>query len=450
MNSHANIYGRRSFLRAGATTLAALSIVPGSVLGLEGAASPNSRLNIAGIGIGGQGGADLDGVRSENIVALCDVDAKYAAKRFSQHPQAKRYVDYRKMLDEMDREIDAVVIGTPDHTHAVIAMRAIGMGKHVYCEKPLAHSVHEVRALMGAARQHKVTTQLGNQGHSFESIRVFREWVEDGAIGAVREVHATCGSVYGKPDQVARVLETHPIPETLDWDLWLGPALYQRYNPMYVPGRWRGWSAFGTGVIGDWTCHVVDPVFWTLDLGAPTRVEALEVGDYDPRKHGPTFPSGCIIRYHFAAKGARPAVVLNWYDGTQKPPRPEELEPDEKLPGIGAVVVGDRGKIIYGSHGAGGLRIIPDRLMEGRKTQVQRLPKSPGHQREWIEACKTRKPAGSSFDYGGPLTELALLGIIAMRFRGQPLEWDSAGMQFRNCSEANAFLKPPFREGWRL
>lgn len=441
---------RRRFLRNTTAALATVSIVPGSVLGLRGATPPNSKLNLACIGVGGQGAWNLGNVSGENIVALCDVDAKHAAASFNKFPQAKQYRDFRRMLDEMDKEIDAVVVATPDHTHSVAAMRAIKLGKHVYCEKPLAHSIHEVRALMAAARQHKVATQLGNQGHSSDSIRAFVEWIQDGAIGTVREVHAMCGSVYGHPRDVDKVKESIPVPETLEWDLWLGPALQRGYNPMYLPGRWRGWSAFGTGVGGDWTCHVVDPVFWALDLGAPTHVEAVETEDFDPVKHGETFPTGSVLRYDFPAKGNRPAVKLTWYDGAQKPPRPEELEKDKTLPGIGAVVVGDKGKIIYGSHGAGGLRIIPADKMEGREKQPKRLPKSPGHHKEWIEACKGGKPAGSNFNYGGPLTELALLGIIATRFKGRRLEWDSANMKFRNCPEAAPYLKPAFREGWSL
>jgi predicted dehydrogenase len=430
--------------------MAMVSVVPSQVLGLQGAISPNSKLNIAGIGFGGQGGADVDACRSENIVALCDVDEAYAAKNFKKYPAAKPFRDFRRMLDKLDKEIDAVVIGTPDHTHAVIAMWAIKMGKHVYCEKPLAHSIFEVRSLMAAARQHKVTTQLGNQGHSFDSIRAFREWIEDDAIGAVREVHAMCGSVYGRPNRVDETLNAYPVPETLDWDLWLGPASYHRYNPMYVPGRWRGWSAFGTGVIGDWTCHVVDPVFWALDLDAPTHVEAVETIDYDPAKHAATFPTGSMIRYDFPAKGTRPAVKLTWYDGPLKPERPEELPAGKNLPGTGALVVGDKGKIIYGSHGAGGLQIIPASKMEGFSQQPKRYPKSPGHQAEWIQACKEGKAAGSDFSYGGRLTELALLGIIAMRFKGQRLVWNSAQMRFMNCPAANALLRPVFRQGWRL
>jgi predicted dehydrogenase len=449
MNKRMIKTSRRGFLKNTAAAMATVSIVPGYILGLGGATPPNSKLNIAGIGIGGQGGADIEACSSENIVALCDVDSKYAAKRFAQFPNAKQHRDFRKMLEAMDKEIDAVVIGTPDHTHAAIAMWAMKRGKHVYCEKPLAHSIHEVRALVDASKKFKVASQLGNQGHSYDSIRALREWIEDGAIGAVREVHAMCKSVYGRPNRIEDVKKAFPIPETLDWDLWLGPAKERNYNPMYIPGSWRGWSAFGTGVIGDWTCHVVDPVFWSLDLGAPTHIEAVETEGYDPAKHFETFPTGSIINYYFGAKGNRPAVKLTWYDGSQRPPKPEELG-NGKLPDIGALVVGDKGKIVYGSHGAGGLQIIPKDRMEGYSQQPKRLPKSPGHQREWINACKIGGQSNSPFSYGGPLTELALLGIIAMQFKGRKLDWDGPNMNFTNCPEANAYLKPSFRQGWIL
>ena len=348
------------------------------------------------------------------------------------------------------KKLNAVLVATPDHWHAALALRAIKMGKHVYCEKPLAHSIYEVRALMHAARESKVTTQLGNQGHSFDTIREFREWVEDGAVGAVREVHAFCRSVYSRVDLLEEVKRGQPVPETLDWDLWVGPAQFRPYHSTYHPGKWRSWTNFGTGVIGDWTCHVVDPVFWTLDLGAPATIEALEPRNYDPAKQGETFPAGNVIRYGFPAKGNRAAVTLTWYDGPQKPPRPPELEADEKLPDIGALVVGDRAKIMYGSHGATAPQILPDPGTEKFKRKVQRHPLSPGHQKEWIAACKAGQPAGSDFSYGGPLTEVALLGVIAMRFRGRKLEWDGPGMRFTNCHEANAFLKPSFRDGWGL
>ena len=450
MKRHDSQITRRSFLAKTTGSVAALSVVPGSVLGLRGAESPNNKLNIAAIGLCNQGGSDLQGMTSESIVALCDVDTRYTAKRAAQFPKARQYGDFRKMFDDLDKEINAVLIATPDHWHAALALRAIKMGKHVYCEKPLAHSIYEVRALMQAARESKVTTQLGNQGHSYDSIREFREWVEDGAVGAVREVHAFCRSVYSRVDLLEEVKHGQPVPETLDWDLWVGPAQFRPYHPTYHPGKWRCWTNFGTGVIGDWTCHVVDPVFWTLDLGAPATIEALEPGNYDPAKQGETFPAGNVIHYGFPAKGNRAAVTLTWYDGAQKPPRPPELEADEKLPDIGALVVGDRAKIVYGSHGATAPQILPEPGNGKFKRKVQRYPRSPGHQKEWIAACKAGRPAGSDFSYGGPLTEVALLGVIAMRFRGQKLEWDGPGMRFTNCPAANACLKPSFREGWGL
>lgn len=441
---------RRSFLARGGAGLATVSFLPASVLGLRGADSPNSKLNIAAIGLNNQGNSDLQGMKSENIVALCDVDTQGTDKVGKQFQKAKHYRDYRKMLDEMDKEVDAVLIATPDHWHAVMALHAMKMGKHVYCEKPLAHSVREIRALSKAARERKVTTQLGNQGHSFDTTRVFREWVEDGAIGTVREVHAMCRSVYSRVDLLDEVKQGRPVPETLDWDMWIGPAQFRPYHPTYHPGKWRCWTRFGTGVIGDWVCHVVDPVYWALDLDAPTTIQAMEPADYDVAKQGETFPKDNVIKFGFPAKGNRPAVTLTWYDGAQKPPRPEEFGPEDKLPDIGAVVVGDKGKIRYGSHGASALEIFPEPDPQKFPRQVRRYPRSPGHQKEWIDACKAGKPAGSDFMYGGKLTEIALLGVIAMRFRGKELHWDTAAGRFTNTPEANAYLEPMFREGWSI
>jgi predicted dehydrogenase len=441
---------RRSFLAKATTSVATLSVLPGHVLGLRGAESPNNKLNIAAIGLCNQGRSNLQSMKSENIVALCDVDTQYTARQSGQFPKAKQFQDFRRMFDAMEKEIDAVMIATPDHSHAMLAMHAMKLGKHVFCEKPLAHSVGEVRALMKTARKMKVTTQLGNQGHSHDSIRVFREWIEAGAIGSVREVHAMCSSVYSRINLLEEVRRGQPVPDTLDWDLWLGPAQFRPFHRAYHPGTWRSWTQFGTGVIGDWTCHIVDPVFWALDLGAPTTIEAVEPGDYDPVNHGETFPAGNVIRYGFPAKGDRGAVALTWYDGPQQPPRPPELADDEKLPGHGALVVGEKAKITYGSHGAAALQIIPDENAEALSRQPQRYPRSPGHYKEWIQACKAGKAAGSDFSYGGPLTEIALLGLIAMRFKGQRLNWDSPGMRFTNCPEANALLNPDARKGWEL
>jgi len=437
---------RREFLHGAASTVAAFTIVPRHVLG-AGVTPPSDKLNIACIGIGGQGGGNLDAVSGENIVALCDVDIRRAGEAFGKFPKAKQYRDFRKMLDEMDNQIDAVVVSTPDHTHAVAAIAAIKRGKHVYCEKPLAHSIYEIRELMKAAREHKVVTQLGNQGHSFDDIRRFCEWIWDGAIGNVYEVHAACDANHSKIGQLSRLSEKHEVPPELDWDLWLGPAKYRPYHPMYLPGSWRGWMPFGSGTIGDWVCHVVDPVFWALDLGAPTTIQA-EADGYDPKKHADTFPSGTIIKYEFPARGKQGPVKLIWFDGEKKLPRPEELEPERKVSNTGAIVIGDKGKIMYGSHGGGGVRLIPEEKMKAYKQPAQILSRVKEHHHDWLQAIKNRTRAGSNFDYGGPLTEIAQLGIIATKMLGRKLEWDNENMRFTNCDEANQFLNPPYREGW--
>ena len=448
MGSNGAKTSRRQFVKSATGALAAFTIVPRHVLG-QGQTPPSEKLNVACIGIAGRGGASLHGVRNENIVALCDVDTRRAGDVFAKHPRAKAYTDYRRLLDEMDKQIDAVTVATPDHTHAVIAMNAIKRGKHVYCEKPLAHSIHEVRALRQAAREHKVVTQLGNQGHSFDTIRTFCEWIWDGAIGNVTEVHAACGSVYSAIAELQRLEETHEVPKELNWDLWLGPAQYRPYHPLYLPGTWRRWTAFGCGVIGDWVCHVVDPVFWALDLGAPTTIQA-EAKGYDPKIHGETFPRGTKVTYEFPAKGERGPVKLIWFDGEEKIPRPDDLEEGRNVPGTGAVVIGDKGKISYGSHGAGGVRIFPETKMKAYKQPPQTLPRVPGHFEDWLRAVKTGGVAGSNFDYGGPLTEIALLGMIGVRHLGRKLAWDAANTRFTNCDEANQWLNPPYRQGWAL
>jgi len=330
---------RRQFLHGATGALAAFTIVPRHVLAGAATAAPGEKLNIACIGVGGRGGANLNGVSGENIVALCDVDEQQAGKAFEKYPGVKRYRDFRKMLDEMDNKIDAVTVSTPDHTHAVACMDAIRRGKHVYCEKPLAHSIYEIRELVKAARKHKVVTQLGNQGHSSNSIRMFCEWIWDGAIGEVHEVHAGCGADHCKIDQLSNRSEKHDIPSELDWDLWLGPAKHRPYNPMYLPGRWRGWMPFGSGTIGDWVCHVVDPVFWALDLVAPKTIQA-EAEGYDPKEHADTFPHGSVTTFEFPAKGKRGPVKLLWYSGKKEIPRPPELEEGRKLSRTGAIVIG--------------------------------------------------------------------------------------------------------------
>ena len=441
---------RRQFLSTSGTALAAFTIVPRHVVAASGQTPPSEKLNIAGIGVGVMGAGDLDAVSGgNNIVALCDVDLAHSAGTFRKFPAAKQYRDFRKLLEEMANSIDAVVVATPDHCHAVAAMAAIQRGKHVYCEKPLAHSIHEVRQLMQAARQHRVVTQLGNQGHSFESIRFFCEWVRDGAIGNVHTIHAGCNAVNSGLDQLPRLKEQHPVPPTLEWDLWLGPAQSRPYHPAYLPGSWRGWVPFGNGTVGDWTCHVVDPVFWALDLGAPATIQA-KVKDYDFKTQGDAYPKGEIITYQFPAKGQRGPVVMHWYSGTERIPRPPELEPDEKAIDTGAVVIGDKGTIVYGSHGAGQVRLIPQAKMDAYHKPPKTIPRAKEHHQDWLQAIRSGARAGSDFAYGGPLTELALLGIIAIKMGGQKLEWDGQAGRFRNSPEANQFLNPPYRAGWNL
>jgi predicted dehydrogenase len=319
----------------------------------------------------------------------------------------------------------------------------------VYCEKPLAHSVHEVRELMKAAEQYKVVTQLGNQGHSFESIRLFCEWIWDGAIGDVHTIHAACSAVNSGIDQLPKLKEEHAVPEGVDWDLWLGPAQHRPYNPVYLPGRWRGWTPFGGGTVGDWTCHVVDPVFWALDLGSPTSIRA-EVKNYNPKTQGDAYPKGDVITYEFPAKGKRGAITMHWYSGTERIPRPAELDPDDKVVETGAVVLGNKGAIMYGSHGAGGVRLIPDAAMSGYQKPPKTIPRVRGHHQDWLNAIRTGTKAGSDFSYGGPLTEVAMLGVIAIAMAGTKLEWDAKAMRFPNCPEANPLVNPPYRKGWSL
>ncbi len=448
---------RRHFLQRTAAGVALFNILPGRLLTGAEILSPNAKLNVAGIGIGSRGGADVGEVAGlgHNFVALCDVDEKYAGKEFAKYPGAKQFKDYRVMLDKMGKEIDAVIIGTPDHTHAVIAMEAMRRGKHVYCEKPLAHTVHEVRELMAAANKYKVVTQLGNQGHSSGSIRRLCEWVWAGAVGQVHTIHAGCDAfknVYSQISNLAKVDERHEVPKTLDYDLWLGPVEFRPYSPLWVPWNWRGWMPFGGGVIGDWICHVVDPAYWALDLDAPTTVQA-EVTNYDPSKHGLTYPPGSRITFEFPARNGRGPVKLVWHDGSTMIPKPKDFPADEKVPGTGAILFGDKGMIVHGSHGGSNCRLLPDSLMDqhsGKSAPPEKIARVKGHAWDWIEAIRTGRQAGSNFNYGGPLTQVALLGLIAIRFPGQTLRWDDKAMRFTNHEAANAFLRSAYRPGWSL
>ena len=430
-------------------------ILPRHVLGGKKYRSPNDKLNIAGIGVGGQGGGDISRMQSENIVALCDVDWARAARTFKKFPGAPRYRDFRIML-EKHKDIDAVVIGTPDHVHAVVAIAAIQLGKHVFCEKPLTHTLFETRTLTEAAQKAGVATQMGNQGHAMESIRVLREWILDGAIGKITEVHAwTPHPVW--PQGIGRPLETPPVPESLSWDLWLGPAPLRPYHPCYHPQKWRGWWDFGTGGLGDMGCHIFDHIVWSLKLGAPVSVEASystfvpDKMTWDKPKNTETYPRASMVTYKFPARERFPALTLKWYDGGLMPPRPEEFPDDLKMGDTygGAMYVGDKGVIVCGSHGANGLRIWPEKRMKEYQRPRKTLPRSIGHYKEWISACKGGEPAASNFDYAGPMTETVLLGNVAIR-TGTRLYWDSENMQFPNHPEADQYVHRQYRKGWSL
>jgi predicted dehydrogenase len=445
---------RRTFLKTMAATAFGFQVVPSFVSGGNGQTPPSRKLNLAAIGAGGQAAADLNGMADENIVALCDVDDRRAGAMFQKFPNAKRFKDFRRMLDAVSDKIDAVLVGTPDHTHAVAAMAAMRRGKHVYCEKPLAHCVSELRALRKMAASRKLVTQVGNQGHSNESIRMFCEWIWDGAIGNVTEVHAGCGALQDvycqikKLEQVCK--ERPPAPTELDWNLWQGPAPARPYHPAYLPFGWRGWMTYGTGALGDWVCHVVDPVFWALDLDMPTSIQA-ETDGYDPEKHSDLYPAGTKITFEFPAKGKRGPVKLVWFDGQRTIPRPDDLEADRKVVETGAVVIGERGRIMYGSHGAGGCRLIPETKMKAYQRPEPKIPRlRVSHQKDWLDAIREGRQAGSSFEYGGRLTEIGLLGAIAIRFTGQKLLYNERTMRFTNCREANAHLFSSYRWGWHL
>jgi len=444
-----NRLSRRSFIRRAGAIAAAGMAAPAFLRAAE-SAPPSRKLSIAFIGVGGRGDANLDGLAPGNdVVALCDVDFRQGKGAFEKFSGAKRYQDFRRMFDEMEKSIDAVAVSTPDHTHAVAALAAIRRGKHTYCEKPLAHSVGQCRTLAAAAKEKGVVTQLGNQGHSSEDIRKLVEWVRDGAIGKVHTIHAACDAVHCRIADLPRRAEKHEVPKELDWELWLGPAARRDYHPMYLPGAWRAWKPFGNGTIGDWVCHVVDPSFWALELGAPRTIRAVKLLDYDPVQHADTFARGEVFEMEFPARGDRGPVKLFWYSGVERIPRPEGLEADKQPPGTGAVLIGDKGVIAHGSHGAGGVHLVPDSRMKEYRQPSPTLPRVRGHHEDFLDAIREGKKAGSDFAaYGAPLTEIAMLGIIAASFPGRKLTWDTEAMRFTDCDEANALVAPKGRAGW--
>ena len=434
-----------------AAAVAAFTIVPAHVLGGPGKKAPSEKLNVAGIGVGGRGAADINACEGENVVALCDVDSRQAGGTFKKFPNAKVYKDFREMLDKEGKRIDAVTIGTPDHIHAPAAIRAMKMGKHVYCEKPMAHTIREAREMARVARKMGVVTQMGNQGHAGEGLRLYYEFIKDGAIGAVKEVHVwtdRAGVPGGRawwPQGVDRPKDTPPVPETLDWNLWLGPAPVRPYHPDYVPFKWRGWFDYGCGALGDMAVHNADPAFFALELGAPIAAEA----ESSP-VNNETFPEWSIITYYFPAKGGRPAVTMKWYDGGKLPPRPEELEEGRNLGDNGILFVGDKGKLLGPSH-AGAPRLIPESRMKEYGRPPKMLERSIGHHEEWIQACKDGKPqnAKSGFWYAGPFTEALLVGNLAVR-TAKRIEWNSKKMKVTNVPDANQYVSKMYRAGWEI
>lgn len=402
------------------------------------AAAPNERLNIAGIGVGGRGFDNVLGCQSENIVALCDVDEKRAGPAFERFPAAKRFRDFRRLFDEMAGQIDAVVVSTPDHTHAPAAAIAMALGKHCYCEKPLTHSVYESRYLTELAARKKVATQLGTQIHAGDNYRRVVELVKSGAIGPVSEVHVWFSGGIGGQD---RPKETPPVPPGLDWDLWLGPAPERPYHPVYVPGGWRAWWDFGNGTLGDFGCHYMDLAFWALDLSHPVRVAASS-----PLKpHPETTPPVLTVVYEFPARGDLPPVKLTWYHGGGNRPTVPELKDPNRWPNA-VLFVGTKGKLIadYGNH-----QLLPEEAFKDFRRPEPFIPPSVGHHREWIEACKTGQKTTCDFSYSGPLTEAVLLGNVSFRAQSE-LEWDWKALKATNCPAADEFIRRPYRKGWTL
>jgi len=434
---------RRDFLRNAAFSGAGLIILSDSRL-VRGTRA-NEKLNVAGIGIGGRGAADVNGVgASENIVALCDVDEKHAAQTFERYPQAKRYKDFRRMLDEMQNKIDAVVVGTPDHTHAVAGVMAMKLGKHCYCEKPLTHSVYEARVMANVAREKKLVTQMGTQIHAGGNYRRVVELVQTGAIGKVSEVHVWLGADFNGPatptnmSQKDAPTERPPVPGTLDWDLWLGPASYRPYSPEYAPGKWRYWWNFANGVLGDFFCHYCDLAFWSLKLRHPVSVEA--VGPV----HAESAARWTIARQEYPARGDLPPVTLNWYNGGGYP---EFVKADKTLQWPNAVLfMGSDGMLIadYGKH-----QLLPEEKFADFQRPDPFIPDSIGHHLEWAEACKTGGPTTCNFDYSGALTEAALLCNVALR-TGEKLTWDAKNLKAVGCPEADKFIRRQYRKGWKL
>ena len=446
---------RREFVKksiGAGLAAAAFHYIPSRVLGDADNAPANEKLNIAGISIGGMGSHNIGQMETENIVALCDIDGAYADHVYQRHPNAKIYSDYRVMLEKQDN-IDAVMIGTPDHTHACIALAAMELGKHVYCQKPLTHDIREARTLTEAAKRTGVVTQMGNQFNSSDGIRQVCEWIWDGAIGEVREVDAWCSLKYTPFGHAGwstllgeRPTQGQPVPRTVDWDTWLGPAPVRPYHETYHPARWRAWWDFGCGMMGDRGVHTLDSAFWALKLGAPKTVELLsrEGGNDD------VHPDVAVVKFSFPAREGMPPVVVNWYSGTE-PPRPEGLEEGARMGDAegGMILKGEKGMIMHGVY-AGEVWIAPESRAQEYEKPEPTIPRvGMSHEQRWVQCCKTGEKASSDFSYSGPLTEVCLLGNVAIRLGGV-IKWNAKKMKAVGRPEADEWISRPRRAGWEL
>jgi predicted dehydrogenase len=423
---------RRDFLKSTAAIGAGL-YASGFALA-DDSDSPNEKLNVAVIGPGGRGYGNLTDVArtGQNIVALCDVDERRAAQAVSEFPDANFYRDFRKMLD--DESLDAVVVATPDHTHAYCSVTAMRQGLHCYCEKPLTRTVREARLVSQTAKEYHVATQMGTQIHAGGNYRRVVEIIQSGAIGPVREVHVWVGKGWGGtrwPDR------GEPVPHEVDWDLWLGPAAYRPYHSAYMPAEWRRWWDFGGGTLGDMGCHYIDLPFWALDLRYPLTCQAS-----GPPPHPETTPSGVRVTWDFPARGEQPPVTLTWTDGNMS----QNVHDGHELAGSGVYFVGDEGTMFanYGSY-----QLFPEDKYADYKPPEPSIPDSIGHHAEWIRACKTGEPTTCNFDYSGALSEAVLLGNVAYRI-GRKIEWDPIALKATNAPEAANVIWQPSRRGWEL
>ena len=421
---------RRTFVRNASAATLGTFFVPRFTRGAE---SANNKLNIGIIGVANQGRYNLDNVASENIVAICDVDEVYLAKTSERFPHAKQYTDFRKLVDQGG--IDAIVVATPDHTHAVATMAVLKSGRHVYCEKPLTHTVSECRAIRQAAARSGKATQMGTQIHAGDNYRRVVELIQRNAIGNVKEVHVWVASSYGGR---TRPNDTPPVPETLNYDLWLGPVEARPYSPAYLPFQWRNWWAFGGGSLADFGCHYIDLPHWALGLKAPTSVEA-EGPEVDPECP----PQWLIVRYVYPNPRGGDPIELTWYHGGKHPEMPAELYEKWKS---GVLFVGDKGELLA-DYGRNVLR--PEDKFKDFKRPEPFIAKSVGHHKEWINACKNGTPTTCNFDYSGGLTEAVLLGNVAFR-AGEKIEWDSKNLRATNSKDAERFIQHHYRSGWTL